>query len=150
MALIKKFEEIEAWQMGRELCQSINNITNTGLFQKDYSLRDQIKRSSGSIMDNIAEGFSRDGNREFIQFLSVFKGSASEVLSQLYRALDYQYIDKETFYQLYEKTDHIIGKITNLMKYLSRTQNKGLKFNHTPQSHSSAQNTEHHLQNSEH
>ncbi len=99
-----------------------------GDFQRDYSLKDQIRRASGSIMDNIAEGFGRDGNREFIQYLSCSKASANEVQSQLYRALDYQYITQKTFDELYLEADHIIGKITNFMKYLTQSENKGSKY----------------------
>jgi four helix bundle protein len=128
MALIKRFEDIEAWQMGRHLCKNICGVTNIGDFYRDYSLKDQIRRASGSIMDNIAEGFGRDGNREFIQYLSCSKGSANEVQSQLYRALDYQYITPETFNELYLEADHIIGKITNFMKYLAQSENKGSKY----------------------
>jgi four helix bundle protein len=79
-------------------------------------------------MDNIAEGFGRDGNREFIQFLSYSKGSVSEVQSQLYRALDNKYIDECTFQKLYELAKNIIGKTTNFMKYLSNSSLKGLKY----------------------
>lgn len=82
-------------------------------------------------MDNIAEGFGRGGNKEFMQYLSFSKGSATEVQSQLYRALDYQYINQEIFDQLYENTNHIIGKITNLMKYLANSDNKGTKYNNS-------------------
>ncbi len=117
--------------MGRELCKTIKEITTNGAFQKDYSLKDQIRRSLGSIMDNIAEGFGRGGNKEFIQYLSFSKGSAVEVQSQLYRALDYQYINQEIFDQLYESTNHIIGKINNLMKYLTSSENKGTKYKNT-------------------
>jgi four helix bundle protein len=131
MASIKKFEDFEAWQMSRRLCREIDNITSSGTFVKDYALKDQIRRSSGSIMDNIAEGFGRGGNKEFNQFLSFSKGSAMEVQSQLYRALDYQHINQETFNQLYEETNHIIGKITNLMKYLFNCENKGTKYTKT-------------------
>lgn len=128
MSLIKRFEDIEAWQMGRLLCHKIGKLTNIGDFQQDYSLKDQIRRASGSIMDNIAEGFGRDGNREFIQYLSCSKGSANEVQSQLYRALDFGYINQKTFDELYLQVDHVIGKITNFMKYLAKSDNKGVKY----------------------
>ena len=128
MATIKHFEDIEAWQLARQMCVEIHEITLQGAFGNDFSLKDQIRRSSGSVMDNIAEGFGRDGNREFIQFLSYSKGSASEVQSQLYRALDNKYIDEGTFQKLYELAKNIIGKTTNFMKYLSNSSLKGLKY----------------------
>jgi four helix bundle protein len=86
MATIKKFEDIEAWQKARVLCQEIYRISREGQFAKDFALRNQICASSGSIMDNIAEGFERGGRKEFIQFLGIAKGSSGEVKSQLYRA----------------------------------------------------------------
>jgi four helix bundle protein len=128
MATIKHFEDIEAWQLARQMCVEIHDITLQGAFGNDFSLKDQIRRSSGSVMDNIAEGFGRDGNREFIQFLSYSKGSASEVQSQLYRALDNKYIDEGTFQKLYDLAKNIIGKTTNFMKYLSNSSLKGPKY----------------------
>ncbi|MFW5753598.1 MAG: four helix bundle protein [Marinilabiliaceae bacterium] len=101
MTFIRRFEDIEAWQKGRHLCKKIREVTNIGDFQRDLSLKDQIRRSSGSIMDNIAEGFGRDGNREFIQYLSCSKGSANEVQSQLYRALDCRYINNWHFMNIH-------------------------------------------------
>jgi four helix bundle protein len=128
MATIKQFEDIECWQLARVLFVDIHKITISGNFQKDFALKDQIRRSSGSIMDNIAEGFGRDGTKEFIQFLSYSKGSAAEVQSQLYRALDCNYINAETFNTLYNRTNNIIGKLTNLIKYLCSSTIKGNKY----------------------
>jgi len=92
MAGIKRFEDIKAWQKARALVRDIYEVTSKGNFAKDYSLKDQIRRASISVMRNIAEGFSRQTDREFIQFLHVAKGSTSEVRSQLYVALDLKYI----------------------------------------------------------
>ena len=100
MATITKFEDLKIWQKARELCREIALLTRQDEFSKDYRLKDQIKSSSGSIMDNIAEGFERDGRKEFIQFLSMSKGSAGEVRSQLYRAHDCGYITKQKFQEL--------------------------------------------------
>jgi len=100
MATIKRFEDISAWQKARELSKEIYAITKIGRFSKDYELKGQILKASGSIMDNIAEGFERGGKGEFIQFLGIAKGSCGEVRSQLYRALDREYIDKEKFNEL--------------------------------------------------
>lgn len=128
MSTINRFEDIEAWQLAREMCKSVYGITSRGDFSKDFSLRDQIRRSSGSVMDNIAEGFDRDGTVEFKQFLSISKGSAGEVRSQLYRAYDCKYISEDEFKQLTEKMINISGKLTNLIKYLKSTEFKGNKF----------------------
>ena len=92
MASFRTFEEIEAWKKSRELVRAIYQATSLGAFSTDYGLRDQIRRASVSIMSNIAEGFEREGTKEFVQFLSIAKASAGEVRSQLYVALDQGYI----------------------------------------------------------
>lgn len=97
MSTFQKFEDIIAWQKARILCQVIKKYTDKELFSKDFKLVSQIKASSGSAMDNIAEGFARGGNKEFVQFLYISKGSAGETRSQLYRALDNNYINEEEF-----------------------------------------------------
>ncbi len=107
MATIKAFEDIEAWQKARQFCKEIYKLTLEGSFAKDFSLRDQINRSSGSIMDNIAEGFERGSKNEFIQFLSYSKGSAGETRSQLHRAFDRNYITETTFQKLNEESQEI-------------------------------------------
>ena len=99
MATFNRFEEIVAWQKARVLCKTINDYTQKGLFSKDFKLISQIKSSSGSAMDNIAEGFERGGNKEFTQFLSISKGSVGETRSQLYRALDNEYISENEFHE---------------------------------------------------
>jgi four helix bundle protein len=91
--MIRNFEDLEVWQNSRDLCKKIHHLIISPEFAKDFALVNQINRSSGSIMDNIAEGFGRTGNKEFIQFLSISKGSCSEVKSQLYRAMDRSYLD---------------------------------------------------------
>ncbi len=131
MATFKSFEDIEAWQRARELCSSIYELTVVGNFSKDFSLKDQINRSAGSTMDNIAEGLERGGNREFIQFLAIARGSIGEVRSPLYRAKDRHYIESENFTQLFEKAIVISKLITSLMKYLQQSDFKGMKF-HKP------------------
>ena len=128
MSTITKFEDLEVWQLARELCKDIFEITSTGEFCKDYGLKNQIRDSSGSVMDNISEGFERDGTNEFKQFLSYSKGSVGEVRSQLYRALDYKYISLSKFDELNEKTLIISKKLSNLMNYLSKTDYKGRKY----------------------
>lgn len=129
MATITKFEELDIWQMARELANEIFEIlSNSETFSRDYKLKDQINGSTGSVMDNIAEGFERGGRNEFINFLTYSKGSAGEVKSQLYRALDRKYITKEQFDRLYEKTDMIGKKTGAFINYLNSSEHMGTKF----------------------
>jgi four helix bundle protein len=128
MATIKSFEEIEAWQKARVFSKRIYQLTLTGSFAKDYSLKDQINASSGSIMDNIAEGFGRGGTKEFIQFLSYSRGSADECRSQLYRSLDRNHIDQDTFGSLKSEAVEIDKMITGFISYLQNSGIRGSKF----------------------
>jgi len=128
MASIEKFEDIEAWQKARELTREIYRISNQGSFARDFGLRDQIRRAAVSIMSNIAEGFGRGGNKEFIQFLSTAKGSASEVQAQLYVALDAEYITKEQFQKIYSRTEETSRMIGGLLRYLRNNDFKGAKY----------------------
>ncbi len=134
MAMIKTFEDVEAWKKARILSNEIYELTLAGTFAKDYSLKDQINRSSGSVMDNIAEGFERNGRREFIQFLSYAKGSVGEVRSQLYRANDRNHININDFKSLSEKTIEVGKMIGGLMNYLVKSDIKGSKFLEEPTS----------------
>jgi four helix bundle protein len=128
MATIEKFEDIEAWQKARELTREVYAASNTGLFAKDYGLRDQIRRAAVSIMSNIAEGFERGGDKEFGQFIAQAKGSSAEVRAQLYVALDQGYIDKLAFDRLAELTIQINRMLAGLMKYLRNSEFKGSKY----------------------
>jgi four helix bundle protein len=128
MASFKSFEDIDAWQRARKLSHKIFELTNVGAFARDFVLRDQINRASGSIMDNISEGFERGGNREFIQSLSISKGSTGEVRSQLYRALDRKYLSSQEFESLKTEIIEIAKMIGSLMKYLAQSEYKGSKF----------------------
>jgi len=118
MSKIEKFEDIEAWQKSREIVNSIYRISGEGKFKKDFALSDQIRKASISIMSNISEGFSRETDKEFIRFLTIAKASASEVQSQLYIALDQNYINKKEFEELYDILDHCSRQITNFISYL--------------------------------
>lgn len=101
---VRCFEELEVWQEARELCKLVRDITGKGEFARDFGLKNQMRNSSGSIMDCIVEGFERGGNREFAQFLSIAKGSCGETRSQSYRAFDYRYIEEEELKELLDRT----------------------------------------------
>ena len=115
---IKRFEDIEAWELARRLCRDLYPLFTMGAWARHFALRDQIDRASGSIMDNIAEGFDGGSNAEFARFLSYAQRSCSEVQSQLYRALDRNFIDQPTFDKLYEDTARVRNKIGAFIKYL--------------------------------
>lgn len=128
MAKIEKFEDLQVWILARDICQFVTFLYDTTPLKTNYALRDQMDRSSGSIMDNIAEGFERNGNREFIQFLSIAKGSCGELKSQSYRAFDKRLIHEEQHRQLAEKAEVVKNKIGSLINYLRNSEIKGLKF----------------------
>ncbi len=117
---ITHFEDLDCWQEARKFVNNIYQAINHNNFKKDYSLSDQIKRASISIMANIAEGFSRKGNKEFIQFLFISKSSAAEVQSHLYIALDQGYITEDDFTKLYNDLDKIQRMLSNLIKHLNK------------------------------
>ena len=128
MATITKFEDLEIWQEARNLAKEIYIISKETDLKTDYKFKEQIKSSSGSVMDNIAEGFERDGNLEFRQFLSVAKGSVGESRSQIYRLFDYEYISEQQFEDLKNKYENLSGKIKNFITYLNKNDFKGNKF----------------------
>lgn len=129
--MINKFEDLGVWQEARELCKEVYSLISEAEFSKDYALLNQINRSSGSVMDNIAEGFGRSGNKEFIQYLSVSKASCMEVKSQLYRALDRQYMKREKADELISKTQSLINQLGGFINYLKQSEFKGSKFKDT-------------------
>lgn len=122
------FHRVEIWKEARELAKRVFVITSIEPFHSDFKFRDQIKASSGSVMDNIAEGFERDGNKEFIQFLSVSKGSCGEARSQSYRAFDYQYINQDVLDELILRTTQLGRKISSFISYLKKSEFKGSKY----------------------
>ena len=132
MATITNFEDLGIWQKARELCKDVWALTQKGSFSKDFGLKDQINRSSGSCMDNIAEGFERDGTKEFGQFLSISKGSVGETRSQMYRALERGHVSQEEFDKVFFKCKDTSKDIGNFMRYLRTTNIKGNKFPRKP------------------
>ena len=120
MAKIEQFEDIQAWQEARRLTRLVYALTNSGQFAKDFALRDQIRRAAISVMSNIDEGFDRRTDAEFGRFLSMAKGSASEIKAHLYVALDQGYIDQARFDELYEMADKVCRFLGAFIQYLLR------------------------------
>ena len=124
----KQFEDLDVWQKAREITRLIYQISSDPMFAKDFGLKDQIRRSSVSILSNISEGFERGGNKEFIQFLSYAKGSCGELRAQLYVTLDQQYIDKDDFKNISDKALDLSRMISGFIKYLRNSPLKGNKY----------------------
>ncbi len=118
MARIERFEDIEAWQDARILVKRVYGIMGEGRFARDFGLRDQIRRAAISTMSNIAEGFERESNKEFIRFLYIAKASAGEVRSQLYAAADLGYLEKQRTDELIGFVETVSRRIAGFIKYL--------------------------------
>ncbi|MBC7949859.1 MAG: four helix bundle protein [Chitinophagaceae bacterium] len=127
MPTIARFEDIAAWKLARQLCARLGKMIDEGLFKNNYRLISQIEGSSGSIMDNIAEGFERGMRLEFITFLGYAKASCGEFRSQLYRALDRQYLQQAQFDELFSLSFKISVMIYRFILYLQKTPIKGLR-----------------------
>jgi len=127
MATIQSFEEIESWKKAREVCRILGKIIDAGKFKRSFRLIHQIEGSSGSIMDNIAEGFERGTKAEFIQFLGYAKGSCGEFRSQLYRALDRKFISQDEFDMLKIMVQQISGLLQNFISYLQKSEIPGIR-----------------------
>ena len=127
MARIENFEELKIWQIARELCRIVKALTLKGPFLKDFKFSSQINSAAGSVMDNIAEGFERDGNKEFINFLYIAKGSNGEVRSQSYRAIDGNYISAEEQSEVLILTEKLKFKIQGFISVLKNSSPKGYK-----------------------
>lgn len=128
MSKIESFEDLMIFQQARELSKSVYQITREGEFKYDSRFVQQIRAAAGSVMDNIAEGFERDGNKEFINFLFISKGSCGEVRSQLIRAHDVGFISDESFDSLYASTKTLGIKIANLIRTLKNSELSGQKY----------------------
>lgn len=132
MATIQRFEQIISWQEARKLNKLIGELVDGGRFKHNYRLINQIEGSAGSVMDNISEGFERGGNKEFIQFLYIAKGSCGELRSQLYRAVDRNYINQKEFDTFSVQTMKISSLIQKLITYLENSELKGIKYQKRP------------------
>ena len=130
MGTIKRFEEIIAWQEARGLARIVYSLTRGGVLAKDFGMRDQIQRSAVSVGSNIAEGFARSGNKEFLNFLWIAHGSAAEVQSQLYTILDAGYITETEFNAVYDCAERCSALIYKLIMTLKRTAYSGEKHRH--------------------
>ena len=128
MSTFQRFEEIISWQHARELNKIVGNMIDDKRFENNFRLINQIEGSAGSIMDNISEGFERGGNKEFIQFLYIAKGSCGELRSQLYRALDRTYISQKEFDEVSVSSMKISTLIQKLIAYLENCIFKGIKY----------------------
>jgi four helix bundle protein len=128
MAKIKTFEDIESWKRARKLTKDIYAITLQEHFLRDFGLKDQIRRAAVSILSNIAEGFERGGDKEFLQFLAIAKGSSGEVRAQLYVALDLEYISMAQFEALAQAATEVSQLISGFMKYLRDSNLRGSRY----------------------
>ena len=134
---IKSFEDFEIWKEARHLTREIYTLSKATKFSKDFGLRDQMQRAAVSIMSNIAEGFERGGNQEFVQFLYIAKGSCGEVRSQLYIALDQEYVDQTVADKLLIILKRLSVMIKHLIDHLKRSGMRGPKYGNSNPSSSS-------------
>ena len=128
MATIHNFEELEIWKEARILYKKILVITDRPIVEKSYRFKDQIREAAGSVMDNIAEGFERDSRLEFVNFLSIAKGSSGEVRSQIQRGFDMKFWKEDETNELKKEYQELASHIANFIKYLNSTVIKGQKF----------------------
>lgn len=134
MSSFRKFEDIEAWKLARVLANRIYDVTSINDFSRDFGLRDQIRRAAVSILSNIAEGFERDGDKEFLQFLYIAKGSCGEVRAQLYLAHDRKYLSDLQFNELFQQAQQLSRVLAGLIKYLRQSEITGTKYKAASQS----------------
>jgi four helix bundle protein len=127
MATVKKFEDLDVWQKSRKLVRRVYGVTNTPKFHNDWMLVNHLRKTSVSIISNISEGFERDGNKEFINFLSIAKGSCGELRCQLYIAYDQNYINQDQFNELANLAAEISKSLKGLIIYLQNSDFKGIK-----------------------
>lgn len=133
MASIKIFEDLDVWKLAREVNKNVFSSIVVKHENKFNPTIHQLDKSCGSIMDNISEGFGRGGNKEFVNFLSIAKGSATEAKSQLYRCMDRGYVSESKFNELKQQLELIIRKLGAFMSYLNSTDFKGIKYLKEPE-----------------
>jgi four helix bundle protein len=131
MAKIERFEDIDAWKAARALAGNVYSLSAKGPFSRDFGLRDQIRRAAVSVMSNVAEGFERGGDKEFLQFLSLAKASCAEVRSHLCVALDQAYLTRKQFEELKEQAETVGKMLAGFMSYLRKSEYRGNKFRQT-------------------
>lgn len=131
MSKAERFQDLSIWIKAREVSKIIYFLTKREGFKSDFALVRQINSSSGSVMDNIAEGFNRGGNKEFIQFLYIAKGSAAESISQINRAIDREHISLKEFEEIEKELTHLTNMIGKFISYLKTSDFKGQKFSPT-------------------
>lgn len=125
---IEKFEDIKSWKMAREVTNTVYDLSDEGEFSKDFALKNQIRKSCLSVLSNIAEGFERDGNREFSNFLAIAKGSCGEARAQLYVALDRGYVTENEFKKVQSQLTQTGRLLSAFMSYLKKSELKGPKY----------------------
>lgn len=128
MASYRKFEEMEVWKGSRVIVNRVYDMSDKGIFARDYALKDQMRKAAISVMSNIGEGAERDGDNENIVFLSYSKGSVGELRSQLYIALDRKYIDEKEFKEIYDILMKQGALIKGYMRYLKNSEMKGKRY----------------------
>lgn len=128
MATIERFEDIEAWKIAREVSNLIYDFTALEPVCRDFAFCNQIRRATISILSNIAEGFEREGNREFVQFLSIAKGSCGEVRAQMYLAIDRKYVDEQMSQRIMQKLIETSRLLSGFIRYLQESEMRGTKF----------------------
>ena len=128
MGVIQRFEDLDVWKLARQFAKEIYSLTKKEQFVNEFRFKEQMKSSSGSVMDNIAEGFERNGNKEFVQFLFIAKGSVGETRSQLYRAFDTGLISETECNEYVLKAQNISQSLSNFIKYLQQAEMKGVKY----------------------
>jgi four helix bundle protein len=125
---VYKIEDLRIWQCARTISKDIYTFTRRENFEKDFRFVQQMRAAAGSIMDNIAEGYGRSGTKEFIQFLYISRGSCQELISQIYRAWDVQYISEEEFLELKKQLNSLSVMIFNFIESLNKSETKGPKY----------------------